>query len=380
MFKLLSDRLHSKQHRKWSKIGLLSQSELERAVRKERSRCDRYSLCFSLIAMELRCDGKAREGQTIRLVQLMKKRLRITDELGLLGDGRLGVLLPHTDRDGALVVLNNILQIAGREKIFFSADINTYPSEWSGLGRLPDGDEDQDQDQDQDQDLAGVASTVSVESMSKLATVGNETISVIQARYPMWKRVMDVLGAAVGMVLVSPILALASIAIKLTSPGPVIYTQLRTGFQGQHFRIYKLRTMVVDAEGKQSELMERNERDGPAFKVQNDPRITPVGRVLRTLAVDELPQLWNVLKGDMALVGPRPLPCHEAEGCEPWQWHRHESKPGLTCTWQISKSRKISFDDWMRMDLRYGVGPGIIGDLRLIFSTVVAMVLGRVEH
>src|SRR5262249_28347556 len=144
-----------------------------------------------------------------------------------------------------------------------------------------------------------------------------------------------------------------AIAIKLTSRGPVLFKQWRTGRGGRPFLIWKFRTMGVDAEARKAELAQLNEQDGPAFKIRNDPRITRLGRILRKTSLHELPQLWNVLRGDMSLVGPRPLPCAEADSCEGWQRRRLEVMPGITCIWQVWGRSSVSFADWVRMDVRY---------------------------
>jgi lipopolysaccharide/colanic/teichoic acid biosynthesis glycosyltransferase len=144
--------------------------------------------------------------------------------------------------------------------------------------------------------------------------------------------------------------------------------------------MYKLRTMVVDAEELRAKLHALNERDGPAFKIKNDPRVTLVGKFLRSTGIDELPQLWNILIGNMAIVGPRPLPCDEDAQCKTWQRRRLDTKPGLTCFWQISKSRDISFEDWMRMDLQYSRKRSVRSDVSLVLKTVMAVFLGRVGH
>jgi lipopolysaccharide/colanic/teichoic acid biosynthesis glycosyltransferase len=191
---------------------------------------------------------------------------------------------------------------------------------------------------------------------------------------------MDISGALIGLAFALPFILMAAMVIKLTSKGPVFFRQLRTGQYGNVFAMYKLRTMVVDAEELKGKLQLLNERDGPAFKMTNDPRVTRLGFVLRKTGLDELPQLWNVLVGDMAIVGPRPLPCNEDAKCKVWQRRRLDTKPGLTCIWQISKSRKISFSDWMRMDLRYADKRTMAGDVSLMFKTVLAVLLGRVGH
>jgi lipopolysaccharide/colanic/teichoic acid biosynthesis glycosyltransferase len=144
--------------------------------------------------------------------------------------------------------------------------------------------------------------------------------------------------------------------------------------------MYKLRTMVVNAEELKSTLLDLNERDGPAFKMKNDPRVTRLGHFLRKTGIDEIPQLWNVLIGDMSIVGPRPLPCHEDRDCEHWHRQRLDTKPGLTCIWQISKSRDVSFEEWMRMDLRYARTRTLRHDIALMFKTIGAVILGRVGH
>ena len=200
------------------------------------------------------------------------------------------------------------------------------------------------------------------------------------AQYPRWKRSIDVIGATTGLIVGSPIMLLCSISVKLSSRGPVLYAQQRTGYLGKTFTIYKFRSMVDGAHELQDELRERNERDGPAFKIAKDPRVTAIGRFLRATGLDELPQLFNVLKGDMALVGPRPLPVQEAQQCLPWQDRRTEAKPGLTCFWQITKSRRMSFAEWMRLDLRYVSRVSWMLDVRLIVRTIAAVFLGRVGH
>jgi lipopolysaccharide/colanic/teichoic acid biosynthesis glycosyltransferase len=180
---------------------------------------------------------------------------------------------------------------------------------------------------------------------------------------------------------VSPLLLLAAVAIKWNSPGPVLFHQRRTGLGGRPFTMYKLRTMYIDAESRKESLRHLSEQDGPAFKMKDDPRITTVGKYLRKTCIDELPQLWNVFIGDMTLVGPRPLPCNEAEGCKNWERRRLDVTPGLTCIWQVRSGRsRIAFADWMRMDLQYIRRRSPLEDLRLLWKTLVAVILHRASH
>ncbi len=168
------------------------------------------------------------------------------------------------------------------------------------------------------------------------------------------KRVVDVAGASTGLVVLAPVLLFAAVAIKLTSTGPVLYTQMRYGHNRRLFKMYKLRSMVADADALQASLEVRNEATGPVFKIRDDPRVTQVGKWLRRTSLDEFPQLLNVLRGEMSLVGPRPLPIRDVHRfTEATLMRRFSVRPGLTCLWQISGRSNLSFDDWIRLDLQY---------------------------
>jgi lipopolysaccharide/colanic/teichoic acid biosynthesis glycosyltransferase len=181
----------------------------------------------------------------------------------------------------------------------------------------------------------------------------------------------------VGLVIAAPIILMAALAIKLTSPGPVFFRQVRCGLNGRRFEMLKLRTMCEDAEERKAELMELNEMDGPVFKIRNDQRITAVGRPLRRFSIDELPQLWNVLVGDMSLVGPRPPTPAEVSQYRTGVRRRLSMRPGLTCLWQVSGRNEVSFDRWMELDLEYIDTWSFESDLRILFRTVPAVLLAR---
>jgi exopolysaccharide biosynthesis polyprenyl glycosylphosphotransferase len=190
------------------------------------------------------------------------------------------------------------------------------------------------------------------------------------------KRAMDVVGAAVLLGLLSPVLALAALAIKLDSRGPVLFRQIRCGMNGRPFRIVKLRTMYVDAEERKAELMELNEMDGPVFKIRNDPRVTRVGRLLRRTSIDEVPQFWNVLVGDMSLVGPRPpIPVEVAEYAT-FDRRRLSMRPGITCLWQVNGRNAIGFSDWVKLDLEYIDTWSLQQDVRILLKTLPAVLRG----
>jgi lipopolysaccharide/colanic/teichoic acid biosynthesis glycosyltransferase len=193
-------------------------------------------------------------------------------------------------------------------------------------------------------------------------------------KLPLWKRVIDVAGATAGLVVAAPVMLAAAAAIRFTSPGPIFFAQRRDGLGGRDFWIYKFRTMVINAEAVKAELRHRSEQDGPAFKLKNDPRVTPIGRWLRRTCIDELPQLWNVLRGDMSIVGPRPMCSKEAQHCTAWERRRLDVTPGLTCIWQVHGGTKVTFREWMRMDLRYVKSRTLLKDLWLMIMTIPSVI------
>ena len=194
----------------------------------------------------------------------------------------------------------------------------------------------------------------------------------------MLKSAIDRIGALLLIIALSPLLILTALAVRLSSPGPAIFRQRRAGLHGRPFTMLKFRTMCMDAEARQRELESLNEMSGPVFKIENDPRITPLGRFLRRTSIDELPQLFNVLRGEMSLVGPRPLPLYEVEKFESAGHRRRLSmKPGLTCLWQVRGRNQVTeFDDWVRMDLEYIDNWSIWLDLVILVRTVPAVLLG----
>lgn len=190
------------------------------------------------------------------------------------------------------------------------------------------------------------------------------------------KRILDGLVAGVALVLTSPLFLLLSIAICLESKGPPFYCSTRLGRCARPFRFIKFRSMVQDAERMKAELEALNEMDGPVFKIRNDPRMTRMGRFLRRTSLDELPQLINVLLGEMSLVGPRPPIPEEVAQYEPWQRRRLAVTPGITCLWQVSGRNRISFAEWMKMDLEYIEDISLKNDMKVLLLTVPAVLRG----
>ena len=191
------------------------------------------------------------------------------------------------------------------------------------------------------------------------------------------KRILDITLSLVVLISLAPLLLVVAALIKITSEGPVFFMQDRLGLNKHRFRIYKFRTMVADAERKQRALEHLNEQHGPVFKIQADPRITPIGRILRKTSIDELPQLFNVLRGEMSLVGPRPLPVRDYEGFDQdWHRRRFSVRPGITCLWQISGRNSIGFDKWMELDMRYIDEWSLWLDFRILAWTIPAVLKG----
>jgi len=295
------------------------------------ARTDRTGIAFSVVTLLANFDTPSGSRLFEALIEFAQQRLRLTDDIGHLQRDVVALLLPITDRNGADVVANEFEERFGDE---VRIDVYTYPTEWFIESLHQD--------------------TESFESAGGLRS-RQEAMEAMMARatpLPAWKRSLDVLGATVGLLVFSPLMLIFAALIKSTSLGPVFFSQKRSGLGGAPFDIYKFRTMVVDADARKIELQALNEQDGPAFKIKDDPRITYVGKFLRRTSLDELPQLLNVLIGDMSLVGPRPLPIEETIKCDPWQLHRLQAVPGLAGTWKLA-DRSCSIDDWIRMDLNY---------------------------
>jgi lipopolysaccharide/colanic/teichoic acid biosynthesis glycosyltransferase len=347
---------------------LLSDEDFRFAADCERMRVDRNGSVLSLLLVRL-----ARQHSSSAdigfLARVLEGRLRATDTPGLLNDGRIAVLLPDTSAEGAWKVATDISEVfppgPGRPE----CDVLTYPPHRRER-------EPADEEIEEGSDIEPVTAPVEPTEVAEAAEP--EPSEFFFARLmPRWKRALDVAGASVGLVVSAPIVLTAAAAIKFSSPGPAFFVQEREGRGGRKFNIWKLRTMCLDAEEQKPQLRPLNQQDGPAFKMERDPRTTRLGRFLRWSSIDELPQFWNVLKGEMSLVGPRPLPTEESLACERWQRRRLDVTPGITCTWQVSGRGKVRFDDWVRMDLRYASNYSVLKDLKLVFVTLPALLFQR---
>ncbi len=307
-------------------------------------------------------------------------RLRATDSAGWLDAHRIAAILPFTPTAGAWKVAEDICRLFPATVPQPLVEVLTYPSgdleiEWGARSR---GGDPFDLLAGGSINLPMSASDHTPVEVRHPGAREDCRATPLESEFhrcmPVFKRAVDVLGAGLGLLILLPALPVVALAVKLSSPGPLFFKQRRAGWGGRPFLMWKFRTMVADAEARKAELMALNEQDGPAFKIKRDPRVTTVGRFLRTTSIDELPQLWNVLMGDMSLVGPRPLPVAEAERCEQWQRRRLDVVPGLTCIWQVRGRSAVTFDEWVRMDLEYIERQSLAVDLGLIAQTVPTMV------
>lgn len=231
------------------------------------------------------------------------------------------------------------------------------------------------------------AAAPSVPTMSMVSEIDRFTrmyhdprVPIKPVPYATLKRLFDILIALAVLIIAAPIMVVVAFLVKFTSRGPIIFRQTRVGVGGRYFTCYKFRSMCVDAEAKKQQLMHMNEANGPVFKIKRDPRITPVGAVIRKFSIDELPQLFNVLKGDMSLVGPRPPLPSEVELYTEHQFGRLAVRPGLTCLWQISGRSNISFERWVELDLLYIDTMSFRRDLEILVRTIPAVMMGSGAH
>jgi len=357
----------------------------------ERERADRTNHIFSLVIFDVGLLG-AKSASAKRLMYILYRRLRDIDELGWYDNQHIGIILLYASFEDA----NEMAERFCKEADITQSNIYTvytYPYNWVSSNKY-------DPIQQRASDISTERDSLTIKdysSSSKTDVEANTTsaVELIEKQtqtyektdhevepflfrpIPVWKRGMDIVGAIVGLVVFAPIMLVVAIAIKITSKGPVIFKQERAGLGGKTFNFYKFRSMAVDAEAKKKELIEFNERTGPVFKMTDDPRVTPVGKFIRKWSIDELPQFYNVLKGDMSLVGPRPPLPDEVAQYYNWQDMRLEIKPGITCLWQINARHKSSFDDWVRLDIEYSRKQSLLLDLKILLLTPSAVLSRR---
>ncbi len=372
-----------------------SPGEMARLLDRERDRTDRTGTPFAMVVF-LADDGHARREVHAALLRVLATRLRISDEFGRLDRWRVAAVLPATPPAGAWTVADDICLRLPHDLPLPQCEVYAYPGEQAGTAsggeHIATGMASEPGTDGNGKDATGLTGNGDGERHTRQDELHEGKRALRQGAVsgpvrpleplfirplPWSKRLVDLVVASLALIALSPLLLLTSLAIKFTSPGPVLFRQMRSGLGGRPFVLYKFRSMVYDAEAKKADLLALNEQDGPAFKIRHDPRITALGLFLRATSLDEFPQLWNVLRGDMSLVGPRPLPCDESDACTGWHRRRLDVTPGLTCIWQVEGRSSVSFDDWVRMDIRYVRLRSLVKDATLMLRTMPAMLLRK---
>lgn len=364
-FKFLEIVNYFKGIRKMNPSGAIHSSNAFRTIlERERARTERTGQLFSLVVFDINTVNGERTASLERLGNVLVQKVRVCDEVGWYDGGRIGTMLPGTTAEGARQFTEIIKERIKDEVPPLTCTIYSYPSSWME---------------------SDVNQSDSKEAQS-LSDIGKESerLEILFSRpIPIWKRLVDFFGALFLLVLLSPLFALVALFIKIVSPGPVFYRQERIGYQWRRFSFWKFRTMHVnnDADGHKRYLIQLIEGDDPMTKLDDreDPRIIPFGKVLRYSCIDELPQLINVLLGDMSLVGPRPCLPYEAAKFLQWHARRFDTVPGMTGLWQVSGKNRTTFKEMIRLDIRYSRKMSPWLDAKILFLTGPA-ILGMVSE
>lgn len=342
--------------------GIYSSEQLQELIQYEKSRSNRRGTPLSIVAFDT--SGLSRE-ETRVFVERVCSVVRRTDHVGWIRAGRVGVLLPYTDHTGAQVLIDHVAGTMATRIV--PATCYTYPDVWFENARSGTQDTYRDARRNADD-------------------TANERELMFVRKTPVWKRVLDLFGAGIGILILSPVFLLVGLFIKLVSPGPVVYRQQRLGIGRTAFTFLKFRTMHANSDDAGHATYTRTLISGGQAMNKlddGDPRIIFGGRVLRKTCIDELPQLFNVLRGDMSLVGPRPCIPYEAEEYLRWHTDRFSVLPGLTGLWQVSGKNKLSFQQMIRLDIEYENRESLLLDLYIILKTIpviVGMVLESVRR
>jgi lipopolysaccharide/colanic/teichoic acid biosynthesis glycosyltransferase len=348
-----------------------SAAKFNAILAKEKARADRNNHVFSLISFEL-VPQRSSIDSIIFFAHYLQNRLRITDEIGWLDNHSIGVLLFNSFHIEAKQFLE-IIHRSCPPDICFGYAISTYPE-----GRTEHFHNEEIHRRLEEKHLPGLESATEYEHQGETdKRIAKRLHPVFFNRVSFWKRLIDIVLSIIALIVLSPLMLMIALVVMFTSKGPIFYKQKRAGLGGVPFTMLKFRTMKVGAEEMKSQLKLFNERTGPVFKMINDPRVTPIGKILRQWSLDELPQFVNVLKGDMTLVGPRPPTLDEVEQYNKWHNYRLEMRPGITCIWQVYARHDKSFDNWVRLDIKYKKEQSFLLDMKLIALTLPAVLSRR---
>ncbi len=369
---------------------IFTEKEFRKILDRERDRADRLNGAFSIVSFNVQ------EGNYFyhELIATLFKRLRTVDDIGWCCSSYIGVLLHNTDSNGARCYAKTICNTLESQNNDIEYSVYTYPDDpkQGNIDKFPikylnpngtQGDSKNGlpwktqlskHDEEGEHELTKFVSTVAQKTHDCCLTKDEDLFT---KKIPSWKRIVDIVGSIMLILMFSPVMFVTAIAIKLTSKGPVIFRQQRAGIGGIPFTFYKFRSMVTDAEEKKKDLLKHNLRTGPVFKMENDPRVTCVGKIIRKWSIDEILQFFNVLKGDMSLVGPRPPTMDEVPKYYNWHNKRLDIKPGITCIWQVYARHNKCFESWVRLDIQYVQSLSLFLDLKILILTLPAVISRR---
>jgi lipopolysaccharide/colanic/teichoic acid biosynthesis glycosyltransferase len=356
-------------------------------IKRERARADRGGTYFSIVVFKI--DNSKLNGTSIKqLLTLLTKRLRLTDELGWINQKRIGVLLFNSGANDAFRFAAKICDELSQILAPLDFNVYTYPNDLFDFNDSDGNDGGRKNGAPFDDQNSKTINKQIIESGLSCSSRNNENNSfdtctnaindispLFSKTMPVWKRCIDIIGASACLIIFSPIFLITGLVIKIVSPGPVFFKQERIGYKGRKFEMWKFRTMQVNADCliHEKHVCELYKNDQPLNKLQCDSRIIPLGNFLRTMSLDELPQLINVLKGDMSLVGPRPDVPYAVKEYHSWHCERFDVVPGMTGLWQVTGKNKTSLREMMSLDIRYSRKISIFKDTKILFLTFPAV-------
>jgi len=358
---------------------ILSKEVFHRVLERERARADRYGGVFSLTVFDVGGSDKQKKDEYF-LSQIVAKQLRHTDVMGWFEKENIGLVLPNTTQSGAKKLSQEICRKIAITRLPPAYKIYTYPLE--GPSEFNKDFQDIFHKENESFQQAETEMQPKIDNRLNYETQAESLAPFLVARIPVWKRAIDIFGAAIGLVVLLPLMTVIAILINIVSPGPVIFKQKRVGYLGKHFILFKFRTMKVNVDTTVHEdyvckLIKNNK---PLVKLdKKDPRIIPFGIFLRFTGLDELPQLINILKGEMSLIGPRPELHISMQNGERWHAKRLDTKPGLSGLWQVSGKTKRTFDDMMRLDISYIKRMSFWLDAMILLKTVPTIISDAFE-
>jgi lipopolysaccharide/colanic/teichoic acid biosynthesis glycosyltransferase len=374
---------------------IYSAGRFRAALEREQARAERNGHRLSLALLPANGDSETRG--TPRLIHALKQRLRVMDEAGWFEDGWIGVLMPYTPADGAWRMVKDVCQLTEGQPSPGDCRVYTYPYDWLAGGQeCPEPTVMAEHPPYRAEDSLPVARPAGCPDEPGLcaAAASDEYAPPPTRVYPLQsqfrsdlstgQRCLDIACSLVGLAMSAPIFLVTALVIKLVSPGPVFFKQVRIGQGAKPFLLWKLRTMTVDADASihrnhVARFIRDGERDGepaarPMTKLDDDPRVIPLGLFLRGACIDELPQLINVLRGEMSLVGPRPPIPYEVQDYQPWQRRRLDTVPGLTGLWQVSGKNKLTFEEMVRLDIQYNRKKSLWMNITIMLRTPRAII------